>query len=123
MPFLRKMCQNSFFLTCMAHLNPVISDTFQNEMNMSVVETEKESNNIRKYKVDKTDIVYPVIFIAVFLGFWQLTYSLGVFPKISFPAPYTVGESFVKIISNYSLPKSIGITLLRLGASFAISIA
>lgn len=90
---------------------------------MSIIQIEKESNGLRKYKIDKTDIVYPVIFLAVFLGVWQLTFSLGIFPKISFPAPQTVGESFVKIISNYSLPKSIGITLVRLGASFAISIS
>jgi NitT/TauT family transport system permease protein len=63
------------------------------------------------------------LFIAVFIGVWQIVFMLGIWPKISLPSPLMVAESFVKIIWDHSLPVSIGITLARLVAAFAISIA
>ena len=62
------------------------------------------------------------LFIAVFIGMWQLVFMLGIFPKIFLPSPTMIGETFVKIVLNGSLPWSIGVTLGRLLASFAVSI-
>src|SRR5438132_13916951 len=69
------------------------------------------------------DAANAALFMAVFIGVWQIVFMLGIWPKISLPSPYMVAESFVKIIWNHSLPVSIGVTLARLVAAFAISIA
>src|SRR5438445_11628323 len=69
------------------------------------------------------DVANTALFMAVFIGVWQIVFMLGIWPKISLPSPYMVAESFVKIIWNHSLPVSIGVTLARLVAAFAISIA
>src|SRR5690242_5241822 len=69
------------------------------------------------------DVANAVLFLAVFVGIWQIVFMLGIWPKISLPSPYMVAESFVKIIWNHSLPVSVGVTLVRLVTAFAISIA
>ncbi len=68
------------------------------------------------------DAANTTLLIAVFIGVWQIVFMLGIWPKISLPSPYTVLESFIKIIWNQSLPVSIGVTLVRLVAAFSISI-
>src|SRR5437899_8176966 len=69
------------------------------------------------------DVANTALFMAVFIGVWQIVFMLGIWPKISLPSPLMVAESFAKIIWNHSLPVSIGVTLVRLVAAFAISIA
>ena len=69
------------------------------------------------------DIANAVLFLAVFIGIWQLVFVLGIWPKVSLPSPSTVAESFANIISNYTLFKGIGITLGRLVVGFFIAIA
>ena len=81
-----------------------------------------DSKNIKNYKIDFHDIVYPIIFVTAFIGVWQLIFTLGIFPKISLPSPIMVAETFAKIIRNGSLPWNIGVTLGRLLAAFAISL-
>jgi len=82
-----------------------------------------ESENIKKYKVNLHDIIYPIIFVTAFIGVWQLIFTLGIFPKISLPSPIMVAETFTKIIGNGSLPWNIGVTMVRLLAAFTTSIA
>jgi NitT/TauT family transport system permease protein len=82
--------------------------------------TEKSSPKKSRHNLD--DAANAALFIATFIGVWQLVFMLGIFPKISLPSPPMVGESFTKIILNGSLPASIGITLGRLLGSFAVSI-
>jgi NitT/TauT family transport system permease protein len=69
------------------------------------------------------DIANAVLFLAVFIGIWQLVFVLGIWPQVSLPSPATVAESFANIISNYTLFKGIGITLGRLVVGFFIAIA
>ncbi len=69
------------------------------------------------------DAANAALLLAVFVGVWQVVFMLGIWPQISLPSPAMVAESFAKLTSNLSLPLSIGITLGRLVASFAISIA
>jgi len=69
------------------------------------------------------DVANAALFMAVFIGIWQIVFMLGIWPKISLPSPYMVTESFGKILWNHSLPVSIGITLARLVMAFAISLA
>lgn len=82
-----------------------------------------KSKDVRKYKIDLRDTVYPIIFLSAFIGVWQLIFTLGIFPKISLPSPQMVGGSFAKIIWNHSLLENIGITLARLLTSFTVSIS
>ncbi|MDE1763165.1 MAG: ABC transporter permease [Thaumarchaeota archaeon] len=68
------------------------------------------------------DAANAALFLAIFVGIWQLVFMLGIWPKISLPSPAMVAESFVKLMLNLSLPEGVGVTLGRLVASFAISV-
>ena len=68
------------------------------------------------------DIGHVILFLAVFLGIWQVIFSLGVFPKVSLPSPAMVAQSFADLLFNGSLVMSIGMTLWRLVTGFSISI-
>jgi NitT/TauT family transport system permease protein len=74
-------------------------------------------------KIDLDDVANTVLFLAVFVGIWQLVFVLGIWPKVSLPSPSSVAESFGEVILNYTLFKGIGITLGRLVVGFLISIA
>ncbi len=67
------------------------------------------------------DAANAALFVAAFLGVWQIIFMLGIWPKISLPSPILVAENFANIIWNGSLPQSIGITLARLIGAFTIS--
>jgi NitT/TauT family transport system permease protein len=85
-------------------------------------EIELEQKPIGKRKIDLDDAANIALFLAIFLGIWQLVFMLGIWPKVSLPSPLTVAETFVRLIANSLLIKGIGITLARLGAAFSISI-
>ena len=73
----------------------------------------------------KTDLNYianATLFLALFIGLWELVYLLGVWPSYSLPSPIMVFQSFTKIILNFTLFQSIGVTLGRLVIGFVISI-
>lgn len=69
------------------------------------------------------DAANAALFMAVFIGVWQVVFMLGIWPKVSLPSPYMVAESLGKIIWNHSLLISIGVTLARLVTAFSISIS
>jgi sulfonate transport system permease protein len=71
---------------------------------------------------DLNDAANAALLVAIFIGVWQIVFMLGIWPKISLPSPAMVGQSFIVIISNLSLPVSIGVTMGRLVAGFSISI-
>jgi NitT/TauT family transport system permease protein len=77
---------------------------------------------LKKSHRNLDDAANAALFIAVFTGIWQIVFMLGIWPIISLPSPVMVAETFAKIISNGSLPQSIGITIGRLLVAFAISI-
>ncbi len=77
----------------------------------------------RIHKMDTTDVANVVLFLAVFIGLWQLVTVLELWPKTLFPSPTQVAISISELIANNSLVIGIATTLWRLVAGFAISIA
>ncbi len=83
---------------------------------------EEDRKGKGKRTVDLNDVANIVLFLAAFVGIWQLVFTLGVWPKVSMPSPAMVAESFVQLIQNITLITSIGMTMWRLAIGFAISI-
>jgi NitT/TauT family transport system permease protein len=75
------------------------------------------------YRIDITDVANVALFLAVFVGLWQLVTVLELWPKTLLPSPAQVAISISELIANNSLAIGIGTTLWRLAAGFAISIA
>jgi NitT/TauT family transport system permease protein len=75
------------------------------------------------YHVDITDVANVALFLAIFVGLWQLVTVLELWPKTLLPSPAQVAISISELIANNSLAIGIGTTLWRLAAGFAISIA
>jgi NitT/TauT family transport system permease protein len=71
---------------------------------------------------DLDDLANIALFIAAFIGIWQLVYLLGIWPQVSMPSPAMVAESFASLLQDFTLIKSIGMTMYRLVIGFAISI-
>ena len=76
-----------------------------------------------KNRVKIEEISNTILFIAVFIGIWQLAYLSGIWPKVSLPSPIMVAESFYDLIQDNTLLVSIGMTLYRLLIGFTASIA
>jgi NitT/TauT family transport system permease protein len=68
------------------------------------------------------DLANITLFIAAFIGIWQLVYILGIWPQVSMPSPAMVAESFAGLLQDFTLIKSIGMTMYRLVIGFTISI-
>lgn len=75
-----------------------------------------------KKKIKLDEFSNTILFIAVFIGLWQLAYLSGIWPKVSLPPPIMVVESFYELILDNTLLVSIGMTLYRLLIGFAASI-
>ena len=83
--------------------------------------TQKKNLNLSK-KVLNKDTLSLVIFLSAFVGIWQLVYVLEVFPKLSLPSPFAVGQTIVELISDFTLIEGTALTLWRLFLGFMISI-
>jgi NitT/TauT family transport system permease protein len=81
-----------------------------------------ERQEARSKRIDIQDIGHVILFLAAFLGVWQIVFILGIFPKVSLPSPAMVAQSFADLLFNGSLVMSIGMTMWRLVAGFSISI-
>lgn len=68
----------------------------------------KEVNSNRKKSISLHHLANITLFIAVFIGIWQLVYVLYIWPEVSLPSPVKVGESFVGMFGNLTLITSIG---------------
>src|SRR5919106_109067 len=68
------------------------------------------------------DLANIILFIAAFIGIWQLVYTLGIWPQVSMPSPAMVAESFAGLLQDFTLIKSIGMTMYRLVIGFTIFI-
>ncbi len=78
---------------------------------------------IRRKKISRinlNDIANTILFLAVFVGIWQLTFMLGIWPRVALPSPAMVAQSFAEL--NFSLITNIGVTMWRLMIGFSISI-
>jgi len=74
-------------------------------------------------KLDFEVFSNTILFIAVFIGIWQIAYLSGIWPEVSLPSPIMVAESFYDLIRDNTLLVSIGMTLYRLLIGFAASVA
>jgi NitT/TauT family transport system permease protein len=83
----------------------------------------KKANSNRKKRISLHDLANVTLFIAAFIGIWQLVYVLGIWPEVSLPSPIRVGESFVDLFEDFTIFTAIGMTMYRLIMSFGISIA
>jgi NitT/TauT family transport system permease protein len=83
---------------------------------------EKTQLEKQQSRFDVTDVANIALFLAAFVGVWQLVFMLGIWPVTALPSPATVVQAMGSLIANSSLPIGIGITLLRLVAGFVISI-
>jgi NitT/TauT family transport system permease protein len=80
-------------------------------------------DNSKKYRFDITDVANVALFLAVFVGLWQLVTLLELWPKTLLPPPAQVALSISELITSNSLVVGIATTLWRLVAGFALSIA
>ena len=76
----------------------------------------------RKARLDIEDLANVTLFIAAFIGIWQLVFMLGIWPEVSLPSPAMVAKSFVDLVNNLTLIVSIGVTMYRLVIGFTLSI-
>lgn len=81
----------------------------------------KDAGSDRK-KISLYDLANVTLFIAAFIGIWQLVFLLGIWPEVSMPSPARVAESFVDLFGNLTLITSIGMTMYRLVIGFGIFI-
>lgn len=75
-----------------------------------------------KGRIDVSSLADTALFLAAFVGVWQLVFLLGIFPAISLPSPLMVGESFLELAQSMTLFSSIAMTIYRLAIGFSISI-
>jgi NitT/TauT family transport system permease protein len=73
-------------------------------------------------KIDLEYLANITLFIATFIGIWQLVFMLNIWPKVSMPSPAMVAESFASLLQNLTLIISIAMTMYRLAVGFATSI-
>ncbi len=94
----------------------------ESEISLSRRVKQKKNGSIRS-RVKIEELSNTILFIAVFIGAWQLAYLSGIWPKVSLPSPIMVAESFYDLIRDNTLLVSIGMTLYRLLIGFAASLA
>lgn len=73
--------------------------------------------------LDLSDAANVVLFLAAFLGAWQLVYMAGIWPDALLPSPATAAGKMSALFATGSLTISIGTSLLRLAVGFALSVA
>ena len=73
-------------------------------------------------RLDMDNIANVILFIAAFIGVWQLVFLLNVWPKVALPSPAMVSGSFEELIKDMTLIGGIAFTMYRLITGFSISI-
>lgn len=83
-----------------------------------------QQNYIKKKKLHKLFIFWSRILVfAGFLALWQTASQLKWIDSFYFSSPYAIAKLFVHDVSDRSLLRHIGITLLESGLSFLLIIA
>lgn len=72
---------------------------------------------------DISDVANVALFLAAFVGIWQLVYMIGVYPNAILPSPAEAAGKITALVGNAALPIGIGTSLLRLVIGFMLSIA
>ena len=73
-------------------------------------------------KLDLDNVANVTLFIAAFIGIWQIVFLLNVWPKVALPSPAMVSGTFEELIQNMTLIYGIAVTMYRLVIGFSISI-
>ena len=87
-----------------------------------MLKTNQLNKKKAKGRIDISSLADTSLFLAVFVGVWQLDFLLGMFPAISLPSPLMVGESFLELAQSMTLFTSMAMTIYRLAIGFSISI-
>jgi NitT/TauT family transport system permease protein len=82
----------------------------------------KSSWRKEQRRFDLDNIANVILFIAAFVGVWQLVFLLNVWPKVALPSPAMVAASFEELTEDMTLVGGIAVTLYRLVIGFSISI-
>ncbi|HKX80909.1 MAG TPA: ABC transporter permease [Nitrososphaera sp.] len=72
--------------------------------------------------LDVSDVANVAIFLAAFVGIWQLVYIIGIYPSSILPSPADAATTLLELAGT-SLLVGIGTSMLRLAVGFAISVA
>jgi NitT/TauT family transport system permease protein len=72
---------------------------------------------------DISDVANVALFLAAFIGIWQVVYMIGVYPDAILPSPAEAAGKIAALVGNAALPIGIGTSLLRLVIGFLLSIA
>lgn len=88
----------------------------------SQIKSSKKKYNLSKNIVNK-DTLSLIVFIVSFLTLWQLVYMLEIWPKVSLPSPFAVGQTIVDLLLDFTLVKGTAISLWRLFLGFLMSIS
>lgn len=81
---------------------------------------EEKTRKKKSQSIKLNDLANTMLFLAAFLGIWQLIFMLGIWPKVALPSPAMVAQSFAEL--NFSLVVNIAVTMWRLLIGFAVSI-
>jgi NitT/TauT family transport system permease protein len=81
-----------------------------------------DSRRNESRKLDLDNVANVTLFIAVFIGIWQIVFLLNVWPKVALPSPAMVSSSFEGLIQDRTLIDGIAVTMYRLIIGFSISI-
>ena len=87
-----------------------------------MLKTNQLNKKKAKGRIDVSSLADTALFLAAFVGVWQLVFLIGIFPAISLPSPLMVGESFLELAQSMTLFTSIAMTIYRLAIGFSISI-
>lgn len=88
----------------------------------SQIKSSKKKYNLSKNIINK-DTLSLIVFIVAFLALWQLVYMLEIWPKVSLPSPFAVGQTIVDLLLDFTLVKGTAISLWRLFLGFLMSIS
>lgn len=88
----------------------------------SQIQSSKKKYNLSKNILNK-DTLSLIVFIVGFLALWQLVYMLEIWPKVSLPSPFAVGQTIVDLLLDFTLVKGTAISLWRLFLGFLMSIS
>ncbi|MEW6604591.1 MAG: ABC transporter permease [Thermoproteota archaeon] len=87
-----------------------------------MLEEKRAQKRSNKRSFDVSDAANVALFLAAFVGIWQLVFLLGIWPAFLMPSPAMVVSAIGDLVENSSLQIGIGTTLARLGAGFVISL-
>jgi NitT/TauT family transport system permease protein len=87
-----------------------------------LLEEKRAQKQSIKRGFDTSDAANVALFLAAFVGIWQLAFLLGIWPTFLLPSPAMVIAAIGDLVEDSSLLIGIGTTMARLGAGFVISL-